>query len=168
VSTTHSGLKDKPSKSSDCYILLAGVLLGLYFDHEHGGNTLLQNTELVITTAVRTSIPTIIKNYKILVSISETFKHTFSLFTCLSVFTYLARWVPIAVAARSKAWTVFARSNAGIVGRGMDVCVSLFCVYVVLCVGSDLATGSSLIQGVLPTVYRIKNLKEWPRSNKGL
>jgi hypothetical protein len=31
------------------------------------------------------------------------------------------------VAARSKAWTVFARSNAGIVGsnssQGMDVCV---------------------------------------------
>jgi hypothetical protein len=36
------------------------------------------------------------------------------------------------VAVRSKAWTVFARSNAGIVDsnptRGMDVCVSLFCV----------------------------------------
>jgi hypothetical protein len=34
---------------------------------------------------------------------------------------------PITVAARSKAWTVFARSNTGIVGsnpsQGMDVCV---------------------------------------------
>jgi hypothetical protein len=34
---------------------------------------------------------------------------------------------PITVAAQSKAWTVFARWNAGIVGsnptRGMDVCV---------------------------------------------
>jgi hypothetical protein len=33
--------------------------------------------------------------------------------------------------ARSKAWTFFARSNAGIVGSnptwGMDVCVRLFC-----------------------------------------
>jgi hypothetical protein len=46
----------------------------------------------------------------------------------------------IAVAARSKAWTVFSRSNAGIVGsnstRGMDVCVRLLCVCVVSYVGS--------------------------------
>jgi hypothetical protein len=38
-----------------------------------------------------------------------------------------------------------ARSNTGIVGsnptQGMDVCVRLFCVCVVLCVGSDLVTG---------------------------
>jgi hypothetical protein len=44
----------------------------------------------------------------------------------------------ITVAARSMAWIVFARSNAGIVGsnptKGMDVCLCLFCV----CVGSDL------------------------------
>jgi hypothetical protein len=44
-----------------------------------------------------------------------------------------------------KAWTVFARSNSGIVGsnptRGMDVCVRLFCVFAVLCAGSGLATG---------------------------
>jgi hypothetical protein len=41
--------------------------------------------------------------------------------------------------------TVAARSNNVIVGsnpiRGMDVCVGLFCVYVVLCAGSGLATG---------------------------
>jgi hypothetical protein len=40
----------------------------------------------------------------------------------------------ITVAARSKAWTVFILSNAGIVGsnptRGMDACLYLFCVYV--------------------------------------
>jgi hypothetical protein len=40
---------------------------------------------------------------------------------------------------------LFARSNTGVVDsdptRGMDVCVRLFCVYVVLCVGSGLATG---------------------------
>jgi hypothetical protein len=38
------------------------------------------------------------------------------------------------VAARSNAWTAFARSNTGIVGsyppRDMDVCVHLFCVQV--------------------------------------
>jgi hypothetical protein len=54
--------------------------------------------------------------------------------------------MPITVAALSKAWTVFARSNAGIVGsnptRGMDVCVCVYSVFcVVLCVGSGLATG---------------------------
>jgi hypothetical protein len=63
---------------------------------------------------------------------------------------------PITAAAGSKAWTVFARSNAGIVGsnptQGMGVCVRLFCVCVVLCVGSGLATGWSLVQGVLPSV----------------
>jgi hypothetical protein len=47
--------------------------------------------------------------------------------------------LPITVAVRSKEWTVFARSIAGITGwnptQGMDVCVHLFCVCVVLCVG---------------------------------
>jgi hypothetical protein len=60
--------------------------------------------------------------------------------------------LPITVAARSKAWTVFARSNAEIVGsnptQGMDVCLRLFCV----CVGSGLATDWFPLQGVLPTV----------------
>jgi hypothetical protein len=41
----------------------------------------------------------------------------------------------------SKAWTVFARLNAGIVRSnptwGMDACVHLFCVCVVLCVPCD-------------------------------
>jgi hypothetical protein len=70
---------------------------------------------------------------------------------------------PITLAPRSKIWTLFARSNAGIVGsnptQGMDVCVRLFSICVVLCVGSDLATGWSSVQGVLPTEYRIKKLK---------
>jgi hypothetical protein len=79
---------------------------------------------------------------------------------------------PIAVAARSGTWTVFARSNTGIVGsnpsRGMNVCARLFCVCVVLCVGSGLVTGWSSVQGDLPTVYRFTKLKKRPRSNKGL
>jgi hypothetical protein len=41
------------------------------------------------------------------------------------------------VAARSKAWTVLARSNTVIAGsnftQGMYVYVRLFCVYVVVC-----------------------------------
>jgi hypothetical protein len=67
------------------------------------------------------------------------------------------------MASRSQAYTVFARSNTGIVGsnltRGMDVCVPLCCVCVVLGVGSGLATGWSPVQGVLSTVNRIKKLK---------
>jgi hypothetical protein len=43
---------------------------------------------------------------------------------------------PITVAARSKAWTVFVRSNTGIMGsnptRVMDVCVRLL-FFVLLC-----------------------------------
>jgi hypothetical protein len=49
------------------------------------------------------------------------------------------------VAARSKARTVFARSNTGLVGsnptQSTNVCVRLFCVCDVLCVGSSHATG---------------------------
>jgi hypothetical protein len=71
---------------------------------------------------------------------------------------------PITMATRSKAWTVFNRSNTGIVDsnptRGIDVCARLFCVCAVLYVGSSLATGWSPVQGVLPTVYRIKKLKK--------
>jgi hypothetical protein len=55
-----------------------------------------------------------------------------------SDFQIVVLWKPITVAARSN-------SNTGIVGsnstRGMDVCVRLFCVCVVLCVDSGLATG---------------------------
>jgi hypothetical protein len=39
--------------------------------------------------------------------------------------------------------------------QALDVSVRLFCVCVVLCVGNGLATGSSPVQGVLPTVYRL-------------
>jgi hypothetical protein len=78
---------------------------------------------------------------------------------------------PVAGRCRSVCRIVFIRSNAGIVGsnptQGMDVCVHLFCVRVVLCVCSCLETGWSPVQGVLPTVYKSKNLKRWPRS-KGL
>jgi hypothetical protein len=61
----------------------------------------------------------------------------------------------ITEAARSKAWTVFARSNTE---RGMGVCVRLFCVCVVVSVGSDIVMGWSPVQGVLPTVYYINSL----------
>jgi hypothetical protein len=58
---------------------------------------------------------------------------------------------PITVAARSRAWNVFARSNTGIVHsnppEGMDVCV-----HYVFALGSGLALGWSPVRGVLPTL----------------
>jgi hypothetical protein len=48
------------------------------------------------------------------------------------IFNFGALSVPLTVAAKSKAWTVFAHLNTGIVGsnptQGMDVFVRLFCV----------------------------------------
>jgi hypothetical protein len=71
---------------------------------------------------------------------------------------------PLTVAAQSKAWTVFARSDAGIVGsnptQGMYVCVRLFRVCVVLCVDGGFATDWSPAQEVLSTVYRVKKPKK--------
>jgi hypothetical protein len=55
---------------------------------------------------------------------------------------------PITVTTRSKAWTVFAGSNAGIVGSNPTRGIDGLCVCVVLCVGRGLATGWSLLQGV--------------------
>jgi hypothetical protein len=70
------------------------------------------------------------------------------------------------VAARSKAWTVFARSNTGVVGsnrtQGMVVCVRLFCVCVVPCVGSGLTMSWSPVKGVLPCI----GLRNW-KSGQG-
>jgi hypothetical protein len=63
---------------------------------------------------------------------------------------------------------VFVRSNTGIVGsnptQGMDACLRLFCV----CVGSDLATGWSPVQGVLPTVLGLTNWSERKRFTDAL
>jgi hypothetical protein len=75
-------------------------------------------------------------------------------------------------AARSEAWTVFARSNTGIVGskpiRGMEVCVRFFCACVVRCVGSGLATAWALVEGVLLTVYiGLRNWKSGQGPTKG-
>jgi hypothetical protein len=74
----------------------------------------------------------------------------------------------IPVAARSKAWNVFARSNTGIVcsnpTEGMDVCVCLFCVCVLLFVSCGLATSWSAVQRILPT--KIKKLK-WSKAFHG-
>jgi hypothetical protein len=74
---------------------------------------------------------------------------------------------PVTVAERSKIWTVFDRSEAGIVGSNpiqqMDVWfMCLFCVCVVLYLGRGLATSWSLVQGILPSVKMIMKLKKKP------
>jgi hypothetical protein len=68
--------------------------------------------------------------------------------TFLAYFPYFENeegFLPVTVAAQSKASIVFAHWNAGIVVSNptqvMDVCVRLFSVCVALCVGSGLATG---------------------------
>jgi hypothetical protein len=67
---------------------------------------------------------------------------------------------PITVAERFKAWTVFARLNAGIMcfspTEGVNVYLRLFCV----CVDSGLVTGWSPVQGVLRIVLGSRNWSE--------
>jgi hypothetical protein len=60
-------------------------------------------------------------------------------------------------------WSVYGRSDTGIVGsnptRGMDVlCVCVFCVHIALCEGRRLATDWSLAQEVPLTVHRIDSV----------
>jgi hypothetical protein len=80
--------------------------------------------------------------------------------------------VPLTVATRSKAWTVFACSNTGIVcsnpTQGINICVCLFCICVVLRACSGIATDWSPVEGVLQTVCRVRKLRKRPRSKKGL
>jgi hypothetical protein len=63
----------------------------------------------------------------------------------LTIKAVISQEKPITVAAWSETSTVFARSNAGVVGsnptRGMAISLRLFCACTVLCVGSGLATG---------------------------
>jgi hypothetical protein len=75
--------------------------------------------------------------------------------------------VPVTVTERSKAWAVFAYSEAGIVGsrHGCLVCGCVYSVCVVLCLGSGLATNSSLVQGVLSSVEMITKLKVEARAH---
>jgi hypothetical protein len=78
----------------------------------------------------------------------------------------------ITVAAQSKTWTVYARSNIGVIGsnptRGLVVCAFILC----LCCPayrycSCPAMGRSPVQGVVPTVYRLRNWKSGQGPTKG-
>jgi hypothetical protein len=74
--------------------------------------------------------------------------------------------MPIVVAAWSKAWTVFDRSNTEIVGShptgGMDVYVRLFCVCVVL----DLQRADPPSTESYRLCIGLERLKRRPRLNK--
>jgi hypothetical protein len=85
------------------------------------------------------------------------------MYVCVCVCVYkvmVMLSMPIAVTEWSKAWTVLARLDAGIVGsnptRGMDVYmrVYVYSMFVLSYVRRDLAMSWSLIQGVLPCVSK--------------
>jgi hypothetical protein len=65
--------------------------------------------------------------------------------------------VPITVAARSKGSTVFACSNCGHEFESHSR-HGILCAFI-LCVGSGLARGWAPFQGVLPTMFRLRNWK---------
>jgi hypothetical protein len=69
-------------------------------------------------------------------------------------------------------WTVFTLLNAGIVGsnptQGMDVCLRLFCVYVVLCVHSGLSIGWSPSKESYRLCIGLRNWKSGPGPTKGV
>jgi hypothetical protein len=66
------------------------------------------------------------------------------------------------MAARYKAWTLFSHSNAGIVGsnstQSIDVCMSLFCVYVEALRRADHSSKDSY-----RPCKKEKNLRNWRR-----
>jgi hypothetical protein len=47
-------------------------------------------------------------------------------------------------------------------------CLYAFVLFVLLCVGSGLATDLSPVHGVLPTVYRIKKIKKVARVQRAV
>jgi hypothetical protein len=80
--------------------------------------------------------------------------------------------LPVTIAERSKACTVFVHSEAGIVGlsptQGMDVWyVYVFILCFVLCLGRDFAMSWSPVQGVLPSVNWSWNWKSESRAQGG-
>jgi hypothetical protein len=61
-----------------------------------------------------------------------------------------------------------ARTLGSNLTQGMVVCLRLFCVYVVPCVGSGLATSWFPVQGVLPSVLGLRNWSETKRFTDAL
>jgi hypothetical protein len=70
----------------------------------------------------------------------------------MHILYYVLVYWPVTVAELSETWTVFARLDAVIVGSNPTEAWMFVYVYSVFVLGSGLAIGWSLIQGVLPTV----------------
>jgi hypothetical protein len=79
-------------------------------------------------------------------------------------------FVALIAGSAAKAWNVLSRPKCGIVGSNptqwIYVCLSLFCMCVVRCVGSGFATCWSPVRGFVSTVDRVKKLKKQTRSNR--
>jgi predicted anti-sigma-YlaC factor YlaD len=87
------------------------------------------------------------------------------------ILTFLLFSWPITVAGMSKAWTVFAGSNTGIVGwnvtQGMDICTRLFCVCVVMCIGSGLGRDDPSSKESYRLCIELRNWKRGQGPTKG-
>jgi hypothetical protein len=78
-------------------------------------------------------------------------------------------FLPITVAAWSKEWTLFNRSNAGVVGsnptQGMDVSICLFCVVVFCVKAAALRHAVPLSKESCLMCVGLRNWKKRPRSS---
>jgi hypothetical protein len=110
------------------------------------------------------------KNILLLIVLWDSGENIFKIFSIFVNYIWYTYTSPFTVAARSKAWTVFVRSNTGIVGSnhtwGIDDCVRLFCVCAVPCAGSGLATGWSPSKEFYRLRKRSRNWKGGQRPTK--
>jgi hypothetical protein len=92
---------------------------------------------------------------------------------------YQHRFMPTYDSSRCRSqWPRGLRHELSSLARTLGSCVRIplkawmsvyiYCVFAMFCVGRGLGTGSSPVQEVLPTVYRIKKLRQRPRRNRGL
>jgi hypothetical protein len=121
--------------SSACHPLLPSFLFGLLFDIEDGVSSFLRNVGGLLPDNKTLSSP----DCNILPDISSLYhvvRPTFTRAWSVNVWVHGIEIVPITAATLFKAWTVFARSNIGVVLsntiRGMDICSLVFCVCVAM------------------------------------
>jgi hypothetical protein len=135
----------------------------------HMPDVVTYNFVCILDTSLRVPCPTHVVPYDLIVVIICVEDYELSVYSLNDylhppIYFVAKVYVSITVTTWCMMWTVFARSDTGVVVRlPLEAWMSL-CV---LCVDSGLTTGWSPVQGVLPNVYRIKKLKKRPRS-KGL
>jgi hypothetical protein len=89
----------------------------------------------------------------IIFSVPCIYEHVWNL-NALEITRRRVRTVPITVDTRSNFWIVDSNPT-----RGMDICVRLFCVCVVLCIGTSLATGWSMSKESYRLCIGLRNWK---------